>query len=513
MILKIVKYKLYNSKLIPGEILALSAFALLLHVMTSGNYGYFRDELYFISCGKRLAWGYVDQPPFVPFVAAISNFLSNGSLLLFRVPASMAHAVLILLTGYLAMLLGANRSSALMAGVAVLISPLFLVNGSLLTMNAFEPLFWTTISILIVLLIQRPSLIISITLGVITGLAIINKHSTVFFILPLVFSLAISKYRLLLKLKWILIAICISSVIVMPHLYWQIDNNFPMLELLKNGQANKNVEFDFLKFVSGQVLENHPLNFLISLIGLFAFFLDRPLKEYRFFGLVFILFFFLMVFLKAKPYYLAPIYPLLFVAGSISFNHLFENNMFGKISIFTLMLISGSILLPLTIPILPIDKLISYQKFLGIEPQRTEEKQYNLLPQHISDQFGWEEIVLAASTAFSNLPEQDKKNTAIFASNYGEASAIDLFRDKELLPAPISSHNNYFLWGHKNKLQWLAVGGKETFYRKYFESVRMIAKSAKNKYAMPYQSEISIYLVKYPKAPIPVIWQKIKNYN
>jgi hypothetical protein len=48
----------------PGSFLALLALAL--HLKASGSYGYFRDGLYFIICGERPYWGYVDQPRSCP---------------------------------------------------------------------------------------------------------------------------------------------------------------------------------------------------------------------------------------------------------------------------------------------------------------------------------------------------------------------------------------------------------------------------------------------------------------
>jgi len=75
---------------------------LLIHFLTNGQYGYFRDELYFIARGEHLDWGYVDQAPLAPWLARLTLAVLGDSLFALRFLPAVAGAVKVLLTGLLA---------------------------------------------------------------------------------------------------------------------------------------------------------------------------------------------------------------------------------------------------------------------------------------------------------------------------------------------------------------------------------------------------------------------------
>ena len=85
---------------------ALAILGLAAHLWASRGYDYFRDEMYFIVCGERLDWGFIDQPPLIPAVAATMHSLFPGSLVMLRLLPALAHAATIVLAAATARQLG-----------------------------------------------------------------------------------------------------------------------------------------------------------------------------------------------------------------------------------------------------------------------------------------------------------------------------------------------------------------------------------------------------------------------
>src|SRR5512133_2855702 len=129
-------------RLATGILLALCAAKLVLHLLTSvRHYGYFRDELYYLDMARHLDWGYVDAAPLIAVYTKVAMLLGS-SLAALRILPALAGTALVALTVMIARELGGNRYAQALAGTAVLLCPAVLMMDSILTMNAFEPLYW-----------------------------------------------------------------------------------------------------------------------------------------------------------------------------------------------------------------------------------------------------------------------------------------------------------------------------------------------------------------------------------
>lgn len=498
-------------------LLFLPLVKLLLHFWNNahGGYGIFRDELYFIACGEHLAWGYVDQPPMVAIAAAAERALLGDSLFAIRFLPALAGAAVVLITGLIARELGAGRFGVFLAQLAALIAPVFLSIHTILSMNVFEHLFWALAVLVAVRIAKLGAPRWWIVFGVIVGLGLLTKHSMAFFCIALFVGLLISAERRQLAQRWFWSGAAIAGVIFLPHVIWQVQNDFPMVELLRNGQLYKNAPFEPGAFLWGVFLEFHPANIVLAAGALWFLLIAPHGKPYRFLGWTVVTLLVLFVALKAKPYYVAPIYPLLYAAGATALAMWTTGNMgrWVRGALVAVMIITGAATAPLAMPLLPPQDFLTHARRLGIAGPPSERHQMGSLPQFFADMHGWEEMVRVVADAYQRLSPEERAKSAIFTSNYGEAGAIDFFGAKYGLPKAISGHNNYFLWGppdHEVEIV-ITVGESREDVLETFEEVEEAGRFA-HPYAMPYETRHPILIARKPRFDLRDVWPAVKEY-
>jgi len=423
---------------------ALCGAKLVLHLATSvQRYGYFRDELYYLDMARHLDWGYVDAAPLIAVYARLALAL-GGSLAALRILPALAGTALVALTILLARELGGGRYAQLLGGLAVLLAPGLLVMDSLLTMNAFEPLFWTGALLVLARILRTGRTRLWPWFGVLAGLGLENKHSTLFFGASVVAALLLTPERRTFRERWIWIAGAIALALFLPNLLWQYRHHFPTLEDLQNvRREGKNVVLSPPAFLLQQWVAMHPLLFPVAIVGMVFLLRER---RWRVLGLTVVAFFVLMTAAHAKDYYVFPIYPAAFAAGGAAIER-WTGRRTLRAALAGVLAAGGLLTLPLSTWMLPPEKYLAWQRALGVRPQKAEVHHEGLLPQPMGDQFGWPEMARDVAAIYGALSPEERARTGIFTGNYGEAGAIDLFGPALGLPRAWSRHQNHWFWG------------------------------------------------------------------
>src|SRR3954467_9785348 len=182
---------------------AIALAKLVFHIYFNNRYGYFRDEFDYISCGDHLQWGYVDQPPLIPFLIHLCRALLGDSLRSIRFIPALASSLLVIQTAVLARELGGRRFALLLSAIAIIIAPQYLSNGSLLTTNCLEPNLWMGCAYFAILAIRRANPRYWLWFGIVAGLGLQEKYSISVFGVGIVVGLLLTQHRRVLLDKWI----------------------------------------------------------------------------------------------------------------------------------------------------------------------------------------------------------------------------------------------------------------------------------------------------------------------
>jgi hypothetical protein len=214
----------------------------------------------------------------------------------------------------------------------------------------------------------------------------------------------------------------------------------------------------------------------------------------------------------SKPEYLSPTIPMIMAGAAI----VTERSLRKWMNLVVIVLMgTGIVVMPLALPMLPVQSFIKYYQTLGLAPANTESQELNELPQHFADMFGWENMAKEVSKAYGSLSDADKIDAVVFAQNYGEAAALDYYRKKYPIPRVLCLHNNYWLWGwrhiDKSMETVIIVGGQHEDHVDNFESVTPIG-VIRCQYCIPYENNLTLHLCKNLKGDIEEIWKREKVF-
>ncbi len=496
-------------------LLYLSLLTVLIHFLANGGYGYFRDELYYMACGRHLAWGYVDQPPFVALMAVVTRHLLGSSLFALRFFPALCGGLLVLLTGLMAREMGGGRYAQVLTAVAVMVAPVYLAIDNYFSMNCFDQVFWALAGYVVIRILKQDNPKLWLLFGLVAGAGLMNKYSMGFLGLGVVVGLVLTPARRQLLSKWLWLGGVIAFLIFLPHILWEIHYGFPSLEFIHNATTFKNLPQTPLQFMTASALGIGFLSLPIWLAGLGFFFLGDDGKHFRLFGWVFVSILALFLVTKAKPYYLAPAYLFPLAGGAVAIADFVRRHNWNWLrpASIALLLAGGVMTAPFVLPVLPVESFIKYQARMGVKAPREERGKAAKLPQQYADMFGWQNMAATVAEVYNSLSPDEKQKCVIGASNYGEAGAIDFFGMNYGLPNAISSHNSYWIWGPGDKPGevLIVVGGNAKDYQAMYEDVEQAA-TITCEYAMPFETDLPVFLCRRPKMTLQQVWPHLKNF-
>lgn len=499
-----------------------------LHYLTAWRYGYFRDELYFIACGKHLAWGYVDQPPLVAFVAWLAQPAHDTQLAL-RVLPALAAALAVAVTVELARDLGGGRFARALAGTAVALLPAYLLLGNVLTTTSFEALSWSLVTWLVVRIVRArerddgratPRLYVYAAAAIAFGLY--AKYSMGLLVAALLVGLLLTRERRALATPWAAACAALTTLLVLPNFLWQAMHGWAFLAFMAGDAAHRHafnnglflethqLASNALAFAAEQFTYTNPLSAPVWFCGIIAPFAWPKLRSLRFLSLAFGVVMLVAVVLEAKGYYVIGIYAPLLAVGAVVVERAAT---WLRAIAFAALVAVGVAAMPLSIPVLPLDGFIAYTKLLGMTGR--DGTPARLVQPIYAEEFGWDRLAHDVARYYDALPPAARAATAIYADTYADAGAIDFFGPAYGLPNAIGSQNTYWLWGTRgyDGSSLIAIGATRfTLLQASYASCRLLGTSNEPlKWVV--EGPAPIYLCTHPKEPFARIWQRLRWYG
>ncbi len=404
---------------------------LLVLLATSMRYGYHRDEMYFIIAGSHPAFGYPDQPPIVPLVSWAMHAIAPGSLLVLRTPSALAAIATTSLAGLIAREVGGSTRAQILAAACTASSGFALAVAHLVSTTTFDLLSTTVLGWLAVRAIVRgsgPSILVA---GVVVGVGIEAKPQVGLVAGVMVVTLLVVGPRSLLLSWWAAAGAIAAVVLAAPYVIWQQQHGWPQLTVAGNIAGSQ--EGGRAGFFPFQLVMVSPVLAPVWIAGLLAPFRRAEWQRLRFVPITYAVMALLYFVGNGHAYYLASLYPLLLGLGAIP---TVEWAVRARRRTWVLAAgigLSAAISAVIALPLLP-ERDLQGSVVIALNPAQGET-------------VGWPRFVHTVSTAWRQIPAAQRRRTAIFTGNYGEAGAIDLLGSPLGLPRAYSGHNGFSEWG------------------------------------------------------------------
>ena len=491
-------------------------FKFLIHCfLISPEYDLHRDEYLHLDQAGHLAWGYLSVPPVTSWISYLIQIL-GGTVFWVKFFPVLFGALTIVVVWKATERLHGNLFALILSATCVLFSTLLRVN-ILYQPNSLDILCWTTFYLIVILYFQTEKSKWLYIASLVFSVGFLNKYNIIFLVIGLLPAILFTPYRKVFIKKEFYLTLIIAFLLVLPNLFWQYKNNFPVFHHLKELTDTQLVNIERLGFLKSQILIVAGSLFVV-VPAFYAVLFYKPFAKYKtfFWSLVFTLIIFL--YFKAKAYYAMGLYPIYISFGSVFLGNIITNNWKKYlqpilISIPVLFFIcTFNMIYPIKSPAYFVKNAATYQKYGML---RWEDGKEHLLQQDFADMLGWKELAVMIDSIYAELPNSE--HTLLLCDNYGQAGAINYYAtNKQVIAHSFSA--DYINWFRFDKDIVDVVLVKVAAYDRdkektgetpYFDAVYLAGQRI-NPYAR--EDTISIYVLKGARVDIKeIIKDQIKS--
>ena len=505
-----------------NAIIVYLALANVLFHLLHPEYGYFRDELYYIAVSDQYSLANLDIMPLTPLFLKLITSIFGYSIKSVHLASSLCGALSLVLACLITRELGGKKYAILLTGLLVFFSG-FMIFGALFTYDSMDFLVQTLALYLLVRIIKGDNPRLFLLFGLVLGLGLLNKMSILIFSLAVVVSLLLVPQRTYFKSKWIWLGGIIALAFSIPFVLWQFKHGWYFLDFATGYSGGIAYEASFPEFLWSQILPNNIFGLPIWVMGLGLLLFSSSWKRYRIFGFMYVIVFFLAYSLGVKFYFMIPMYSVLLAVGSVKIEDYFSKRGIQRPGIRTVRIalpiayvILSLPLLPMIVPILPIESFVKYAAVLGVHAGvRHENTDLGQLPQHVADRFGWEEMVDQIAAVYDSAAAELNEEVGILTANYGQAGAVHLLGQKYDLPEAISPDGWFYYEALRKgefKDSYVSIGLSRNRLLGVFETVSPRG-TFTHPYCMPYENNNPIYLCRQPRYDLASYWRVIRNID
>ena len=416
-------------------------------VLVHPYYQLHRDEYLYLAEGHHPAWGFIEVPPMLSFLAWIIHALGDGIFWIKFWPALLGSFTFIM-TARIIVSLG-GKTFAIILGFLPFVLTGYIRLFSFFHPNFLDVFFWTLNAYAIICYIQTGRNKWLYVLGISIGLGMMSKYSVAFYAVSLLIGLALSSQRKIFLNKHLYFAGLLALLIMLPNLLWQYDHLFPVVGHMQELREEQLQFISPASFLISQLLMFLPCVF-IWITGLVFTAFTSDGKPYRLFGWAYISVIILLILLHGKDYYAIGAYPVLFAFGAYYLEKLTASRFKTvRYAFIIIPLVLGLFAYPLLMPVAKPETLAAYYQkwnFAKTGALRWEDQQDHSLPQDFADMVGWKETAMKAGKVYQSLSPEEQKKTLVYCRGYYFAGALNFHRKEAGLPEVYSDNASFLFW-------------------------------------------------------------------